>query len=313
MPTVSVIMPVYNSADSVVASIKSVLNQTLNDLELIIIDDGSYDNSCQLIEEVNDSRIKLFRQPNQGVSSARNHGLHETTSEFIAFLDADDTWEPNFLKEMIVPLNQFPDVVLSYCGWQNVGLVGGRGEPFTPPDYECMTKSEMLLKGCPWPIHAALTRRMAIEKIGGFSENFTFAEDYLLWLQIAFTRPIFRIPKVLSFYHFHNNQATQNKFQVAINARRAKLEFLRQNPILIEKLGKELIIKVIEKELLRSGYEAYWCGDLVTARPLLKAVMKSGYGDMKDWSRMLPCFLPFHFHCWLIALIRNLRGDAIGM
>lgn len=312
MPKVSVIMPVYNAASSVVASIKSVLDQTLYDLELIVIDDGSSDNSCQLIERVNDLRIKLFRQPNQGVSSARNHGLQEATSEFIAFLDADDTWEPIFLEEMIAPLNQFPDVVLSYCGWQNVGLVGGRGESFIPPDFEVMAKSEMLLKGCRWPIHAALTRRMAIEKNGGFSENYTFAEDYLLWLQIALAAPIFRVPKVLSFYHFHNGQATQNKFQVAINARLAKLEFLGQNPILKERLGKELVIQLTDGELLNSGYEAYWRDDLVTARPIFRVVMKSGFGGIRDWSRMLLSFLPFPFHSRLIDLIRNLRGDAVG-
>jgi hypothetical protein len=250
MTQVSVIMPVYNAANFVAESIKSVLQQTMEDLELIIVDNYSQDNSVQVIESVNDSRIKLLSQPNKGVSYARNKGLHEALGEFIAFLDADDTWDPHFLEQMIAPLKQFPNVALSYCGWQNVGLVGGRGEPFIPPDYEAMDeKNEVLLKDCPWPINAAVTKKIAIDKIGGFSENFSFAEDYLLWLQIAETAPIFRIPKVLSFYHFHNGQATLSKSQVAINARLAKLEFLGQNLPITEKLGEEVVRKLTDGEL----------------------------------------------------------------
>src|SRR5208282_403475 len=162
-PIASIIMPCFNCAEHVGRSLASVLGQSYEDFELLFIDDGSMDESAGVAAAFVDSRMSVIRQPNAGVSAARNRGLAVARGMYIAFLDADDTWEPLFLRKMISALEARPEAALAYCGWQNVGLSGGRGAPFVPPDYEGAEKCVQLVECCRWPIHAALTRRAAID------------------------------------------------------------------------------------------------------------------------------------------------------
>ncbi|AMB99870.1 hypothetical protein AWM75_07775 [Aerococcus urinaehominis] len=114
---VSIIMPVYNKEKFIEKSINSVLNQNFEDFELIIIDDGSTDSSKKIIEQFIDSRIKYIYQKNQGVSVARNKGIEVSKGEYISFIDADDTYEKSFLKEM---LNTIDINEVAYCGHNNI-------------------------------------------------------------------------------------------------------------------------------------------------------------------------------------------------
>lgn len=115
MPTVSVITPTYNRGNIVAETIKSILTQSYKDFELLVIDDGSADNTRQIISALPDSRIKYIYKQNGGVSSARNLGLKEATGEFIAFLDSDDFWPQDFLATMLDALRKNPDCGLAYC------------------------------------------------------------------------------------------------------------------------------------------------------------------------------------------------------
>lgn len=96
----SVIIPLYNKELSIGNTIQSVLNQTYQDYEIVIVNDGSTDSSLQVVEKINDSRIRIINKPNRGVSSARNRGIKEAKYEWIAFLDGDDLWDPNKLEEL---------------------------------------------------------------------------------------------------------------------------------------------------------------------------------------------------------------------
>src|SRR5512139_2260386 len=203
-PTVSVIMPCYNAVPHLPASVGSVLAQTFTDWELIAIDDGSCDGTLAWLRAQADTRIRPLTQGNRGVSAARNAGLTAARGAYVSFLDADDTWAPAFLEKMLAALRSRPDAVLAYCGWQNLGLPGGRGEPFVPPDYENAAKAETLFAGCRWPIHAALVKREAVLAAKGFDSALKNAEDYALWLRVAMSAPIVRVGEVLAFYHFHD-------------------------------------------------------------------------------------------------------------
>src|SRR5574338_422820 len=183
-PVVSIVMPCYNAARHLATSIGSVQAQTLTDWELIAVDDGSTDDTLDRLQTLAAPRIVVHAQPNRGVSAARNAGLQLARGEYVAFLDADDTWTPDFLASMVAALAARPDAVLAYCGWQNLGLEGGRGAPFVPPDYETPDKAATLFAGCRWPIHAAMTRRAALLAAGGFSPTLKNAEDFHLWLKV---------------------------------------------------------------------------------------------------------------------------------
>jgi glycosyltransferase involved in cell wall biosynthesis len=98
MPTISVIIPVYNGEKTIKQTVESVLNQTFRDFELLIINDGSQDATLEIIQAINDERIQVFSYQNSGVSASRNRALTKAKGEFISFIDADDLWTPNKLE-----------------------------------------------------------------------------------------------------------------------------------------------------------------------------------------------------------------------
>lgn len=309
IPAASIIMPCYNAAAHLPASVGSVLAQTCSEWELIAVDDGSEDDTLDWLRAQTDPRIRPQSQPNRGVSTARNAGLVLAQGRYIAFLDADDTWAPPFLEKMVAALDARPDAVLAYCGWQNLGLPDGRGEPFVPPDYESPTKEETLFAGCRWPIHAALVRREAVLSAGGFDPDLKNAEDYALWLRVATGAPIVRVPEVLAFYHFHGGeQASGNRGRAALQHWQAQQAYLATHPALGGAISPSRIRELTAGELLKRGYTCYWQRDLPSARQIFRAVMKQGYGTLSDWKYMLPAWLPESWHRWLIG--RRGRNSA---
>ena len=301
--TISIIMPCFNAASTLPASVGSVLAQTFADWELIAVDDGSTDGTLSWLQAHPDERIRPLSQANRGVSAARNAGFAIAQGAYVAFLDADDTWAADFLEKMLVTLQAHPDAALAYCGWQNVGVPGGRGEPFVPPDYENASKAETLFAGCRWPIHAALVKRAAILAAGGFDPALKNAEDYALWLRIATTAPIARVPEVLAFYHFHGAaQASSNKARAALHHLHAQQHYLAKNPDFHAALGKHRARELTLGELLKRGYACYWDRDITAARQIFRVAMKQGYGTLRDWKYMLPAWLPLSWHQRLIGL-----------
>ncbi|AMM52903.1 hypothetical protein TH61_11660 [Rufibacter sp. DG15C] len=105
----SVVIPLYNKGAYVGATLQSVLKQTLTKFEVVVVDDGSTDNGLEVVKSFTDNRIKIFHQQNEGVSSARNHGIRQSQAEYIAFLDADDLWQPLYLEEMLQFMQQYPN------------------------------------------------------------------------------------------------------------------------------------------------------------------------------------------------------------
>ncbi|WJW74443.1 glycosyltransferase [Thiohalobacter sp. IOR34] len=302
MALISVIMPCHNAADHLLTAIDSVLGQSHDALELIVIDDGSTDASPRLLAKITDPRLRCLHQANQGVSSARNRGLAEARGDYVAFLDADDWWAPDCLQRLHAALENRPEAVLAYCGWQNVGLAGGAGEPYLPPDYEAADKAALFLESCPWPIHACLTRHEALKQAGGFDTRLSTSEDYQLWLRIALDRPVVRVPAVLAFYRHHSpQQATGNRLRLALDHWQVQQALLAERPALSAGLGRRRLRELTLGRLLKQAYRAYWDGDLATARPLFRRVMRHGYGRPRDWKYMLPSLLPLPLHQRLLA------------
>jgi glycosyltransferase involved in cell wall biosynthesis len=312
-PLISIIMPCHNAAAHLPSSVKSVLVQTFSDWELIAVDDGSVDDTLKWLKAQTDPRIHAHHQTNQGVSAARNAGLALAQGDYVAFLDSDDTWAPDFLALMRMALADRPDTVLVYSGWQNVGMPGKRGQPFVPPDYETANKVETLFAKCRWPIHAALVKRSAVMAAGGFNPRLKNAEDFALWLEVATTAPIVRVPQVLAYYHFHGApQASANRSRTALHRLDAQLDYLMRHPEFEARLGKRRIRKLLYGELLSRGYESYWNRDLPAVRQIFRMVMKQGYGSLRDWKYMLPALLPEAWHKELIVRLEKGKNRTDG-
>ena len=303
LPLISVIMPCFNAEKHVLTSIASVFDQTYPNLELIVVNDGSTDNSLKILQSINDDRLYVLNQNNAGVCHARNQGIQLANGELIAFLDSDDTWHPECLNTLCQTLLNNKDAALAYCGWQNVGLSGRQSEPYVPPDYETLDKLALLFENCGWPIHACLTKKKAILKAGGFDNRFQTSEDYLLWLKIAKDHPIILVPQVFAYYYHQNNssQATHNKAKLAINHLLAQRSFLKDYPDDAKKIPLKLQKKLIFDLLLQRGFDCYWNRELHHARKIFRMVMKAGYGDLKCWRYMLPSLLPYKLHVYLIS------------
>ncbi len=305
-PRVSIVMPCLNGERHVLASVRSVLAQTMTEFELVFVDNGSTDRSLAIVRAIRDPRLRVLQQPARGVSRARNLGIEQARAPLLAFLDSDDTWDARFLQSMCDALEAAPSCVLAYCGWHNLGLSGGRGEPYLPPDHEGPARMETLLEGCPWPIHACLTRTAVVRQAGGFDTSFVIGEDYLLWMEVCLRGPIKRVPEVLARYHHHDSvQATKNLGLALLDPFRAKLTFLDRHPELRQHLGRDRLYELTWTRLIRDANRLYWQGQLIAVRPVFRKILAAGQGSWRDRVRMLPSLMPLQIHRLLVHLMQS--------
>ncbi len=303
-------MPCYNEANHIRQSINSVFKQSFKNIELIIVDDGSSDSSVDIIENLQQqfSNLILIKQSNRGAGPARNHGLKHAHCEMIAFLDADDSWDSECLQKLYNKLISSPDSAIAYCGWQNTGLSAAQCKPYIPPDYEVNNKIELLLRSCPWPIHASLTRRSAINNVNGFDEQWTSCMDYDLWLRIASNEKVILVPEVLAFYNHHDGvQITKNRLRVALNHRNIQLNYLKQNQSIKRAIGHRRVRELVDGESLHRAYLGYWKRDLDTAYVLFRIVLFRLYFNVSDLKYILPSLLPRRLFKLLVSV-----SDSLG-
>ena len=307
---VSVIMPCYNAEQFLKDSVSSVLNQTYKNLELIVVDDGSTDRSLNILKKIktNDKRLNIIQQKNKGPGPARNTGLGNARGNYIAFLDSDDFWDLTFIEKLEKALSSKAEINygLAYCGWQNIGLTEKKSMPFIPPDYGDENLSKVFLGGCRWPIHSPLIKKDCIVKIGGFNEKWTSCMDYDLWLRMSPFIQVILVPEVLAFYRHHEGeQITKNRALIAENHWKIQKDFIAQNPEIKKQIGQDHINKLINGELLHRAYICYWDRDLDAAHKIFCLVMKTGYGQIKDWKYMLPALLPLPLYKQLFRLLKK--------
>ena len=187
----TIVIPLYNKEDTIERTVRSVLNQTIQDFEIIVVNDGSVDNGPNVVKNFGDPRIHVIHQQNLGVSAARNRGIEEAEHGLIAFLDADDEWLPDFLEIICHLIKSFPQCVLygtrylfgSPDGKTRPCLIRGLDDGFSGvfSDYfGIASKSEP-------PIHTSsvVVRRFAINAVGGFPLEIKTGEDLLTWARLA--------------------------------------------------------------------------------------------------------------------------------
>lgn len=209
MPEVSVIIPVYNAEKYIKRTIDSVLNQTYNDFEIIVIDDGSTDNSKKILDEYKD-KVRYFYQNNSGVSSARNNAIKLSSGKYIALLDQDDLWYPQKLEIQINYLKEHPDTALLYsdCNYidENDNINFRLFEK--NKSYQGNVFKELIIDNF-IPIPTVLIKKEVLEKVGLFLENYTFAEEHELYIRIAKDHKIGYIDEPLAGYRVHDSNLSK--------------------------------------------------------------------------------------------------------
>lgn len=207
---VSVVIPTYNASVFVREAIESVLRQTYSLFEIIIVDDESNDGTSEIVRSYGD-RVCYYEKKHEGVSVARNFGVVHARGEFIAFLDADDTWEKDKLEKQVL---LFSD--------ENVGLIYTDME-FFGEAFRYRLFSEMahgmwvgdvisrLLRGNFIGTSSVVVRRTVFEGVGGFPRGVAIGEDYRTWLRISLESKIQAVKEPLVRYRMHGNQASKDK------------------------------------------------------------------------------------------------------
>lgn len=210
MQRFSVIIPLYNKAPYVAKAIQSVLAQTFTDYELIVVDDGSKDNSAEIVAHVieNHNNCSLIKQENAGVSMARNNGVAASQGEYLCFLDADDWWESSFLEEMNKLIEEFSEAGIYGANYTIVNEAKHKTR-VAPIGVESgfekgyINYCQVYAKTMAMPltsISVAIPRPI-FDEMGGFPQGVKLGEDFMLWIRIALKYKVAFLNKPLAYYN----------------------------------------------------------------------------------------------------------------
>ena len=227
---VSVIIPTYNHCDYVLQTLESVFAQSFSDYEVIVVNDGSPDNTSHVLAPlVQQGRIRYIEQTNAGQAAARNKGLAQATGEFIAFLDDDDLWPPDKLQWQVQALQNNPDLVFVSGIVQYINEKGEFEYKQKPPTKP--VTFETLFKGNPFVSPGQiLIRATALRASGGLNEDLWGTDDYDLWLRLAMRGKVAFMPQVGLHYRLHATNASKNTEKMYANTLSIIDTYLEQAP-----------------------------------------------------------------------------------
>lgn len=244
-------MPAYNASKYIRLAINSVINQTYDDWELIIVDDGSIDATSEIVKEYLyiDERISYFYQENGKQGKARNFAISKAKGDYLAFLDADDLWLPKKLEEQLYEItNKNVDLVFSNSYIIYDVFEAKENKRMNIPNGVFYSEKDLIsfLEGNKIPILTVLVKKEKVIAVGGFTEDLEIqnVEDYHLWLKLLMTDCVFYSSgNVLAEYRVHNDSATTNDRQALDKIPAAFFDLLKQYPSYKIQIRRELKIK----------------------------------------------------------------------
>jgi len=216
--TISVIIPAYNAGNFIEETINSVLKQTYQNFEILVIDDASQDSTKSIVEKIclNEKRISFFEIEHTGRPAVlRNLGIKKSRGKYIAFLDSDDIWLPRKLEEQIELLETKKTFSFVYSvskTFGDVNIFSPKYEILPLPFKAANTQNELLEKGNPVTCSTVVADKKLIMQAGCFDENsdLAFVEDYDLWIKLSRLGPVGFIPKIHTLYRVHDTQSSNS-------------------------------------------------------------------------------------------------------
>ena len=305
MAKISIIIPTYNSAQYICEAIESVLNQTYKDFEIIVVDDGSTDNTKEVIKPYL-NKIKYIYQQNSGPSAARNRGIKEAKGEYIAFLDADDIWLPQKLELQIKFMEKEKEVGLIFSDmilFNEKGIIKNSFLKeklfFNKLSIKPLSSTEKviydnvfnaLLQENFIPTNTVIVKKECFNKVGFFDETLFSVEDRDMWLRIGLFYDIgfINFPLVLTRFHETNISANQ---ELALKSRlKVMKKFLNYSNLPIK--SKKIIKQTINKIYFDLGYLYFTYEKFPLSRIYFRKFLKENPFIFKPWIYILLSVLP---------------------
>ena len=273
MSRTSVIISSFNYAEYLPAAIESVLDQTDRDFELLIVDDGSTDDSAATARAYSDPRVRVIIQPHRGIGAARNAGMRAARGRYIAFLDADDLWVSNKLAAQCEVLDRRPDIGLVYTRFGTIdaaGCVQSQGRSFLAARPSGAILQQLLegnVIGTPSTI--CLRRDLVEDHRILFDDTHTHSEDWHFYLRIAARTRIHYMPCTLAYHRQHSRNVSRHVPTVmtqALRTGRFGLDLAREHLRLAEREMKRIERRILAHAEALAGREYVKAGNLTQAR-----------------------------------------------
>ena len=245
MALVSVVIPTYNYARYLPHSIESALAQTHRDVEVIVVDDGSTDDTKEVVARYGD-RVVYRYQENIGLPKSRNQGCRIARGDYLAFLDADDVWLPDKLEKQLPILEADPQVGMVCCMMDRIDDDGNPIPGLKPLRRPGETLAEMLRAGTALP-STFLVRRAGFEQIGGFSERLEYMEDLFFGFQVAMRSKVVSLPDVLAHYRVHGDSLSHSKEKMVTG-------YIKAFELLLEDVTAPALRRLVLHNLARYRY-----------------------------------------------------------
>jgi glycosyltransferase involved in cell wall biosynthesis len=241
MPAISIVIPAFNVENYIVQSVRSALAQTLDDLEVIVVDDGSTDETAAKVLSIDDSRLRLIQQSNRGLSGARNSGIKAAHGEFIGFLDGDDTWLPQKAHEQIEIMRRDPKIGLTY----SYSLYIDQND--RPTGAILFTRArrpslaQMIRRNAVGNGSTPIVRKDCFEQAGLFDEELRSCEDWEMWVRILRTTYYSAelVPLPLTRYRVNLQSLSMNYDNFLNYARKAAQKIERETPEIAPRIVRE--------------------------------------------------------------------------
>ena len=313
MTTVSVIIPSYNCAPYIAQTLASVLAQPVEGLEVLLVDDGSSDNTVAIAQGLNDPRLRVIQLANGGVCKARNRGIAEARGRFICLLDHDDWWLPHKLLRQLEEMARHPEAGVVFSSFQR-WFPNGPGGTFpapegidvnatpddTDPDFSGWIHHQFLLD-CWMLTSTSMFRREVFERCGTFDESLPFSEDWDLWLRVAREFQFVQLRRPTTLYRMHASQGSG--IHRPVDYRTRLLESTAALHGLASRDGRAITRQQFRHQLAR--YQADFARGELGAGRLGSALATYGQAWLKHPLR-------WKYPVYLLAVLGGWRGRELG-
>lgn len=319
-PAVTVLICVHNAEDFLRETLDSVFAQTHRDFEVIAVDDGSTDRSAELLRSCRDPRLRVVRQPNGGAPAAMNAGLRIAQGAYVALLDHDDVWAPEYLAAHVELLDQSPTIDLSFSWFQVIDQDGVEIGVHSTRHHGTLEYRELLADFVIGATSNVVVRRKALEQAGLADESLPRLYDAELFLRVALLRRanMLAIPRDLMYYRWHRNQISRDLNGLIREHSKLLDKVARLSPADFDAVGS-VARSNIRRYLARSAYE---CSQYRTGLRLLRTSFTTAPAnflkDSRHWWTLAACLSgqllprPIHRRLERLAGLRSARSSRLS-